>query len=238
MEFSGLAGFGAKRPATDAATGDARPGAPVGQNKHQFLVGTGDHQTTATITNARIGIAHDRRLAALENHCFSEFHVPKAYDIAPDCKKFTTLYHQVCANAKGTGTKVGDAKNWVFCGLVNYIIEHLNTREDPQHQAAGKSLKEWIENFTLTENQVDATKVKNLARVVSQCEVKPAKNVTHINLGWKTTAPPEVKSAINRVLTEIGTEEHDIRAPLPPVRDMKDALRTMGEFGKGGGRGA
>jgi len=235
MDIEGLAGV--KRPATDAASSAPRPGAPVGQNKHQSLVGTGDFQTTATVANARIGIAHDRRIAALENHCFSEWHVPKTHDIPKDCKDFTTLYHQACLAAKGTRVKVGDAKNWVFCGLVNFIISYLIAQENPQHQAAGKSLKTWIEDFTLVEKHVDPQKVKNLARVVSQCEVKPAKTVTHINLGWKPTAPKEVIATITRVLGELGTEEHDIRAPLPPVRDMKDALRQMGEFGKGAGKG-
>ena len=176
-------------------------------------------------------------MAALENHCFSEWHIPKAHDIPAECKKFTTLYHEACAAAKGTGVKVGDAKNWVSCGLVNFIINHLVAQEQPQHQAAGKALKEWIEAFTLVDKQVDAQKVKNVARVVSQCEVKPAKTVTHINLGWKTTAPKEVLATVTRVLGEIGEEEHDIRAPLPPVRDLRDSLRQMGEFGKGAGKG-
>ena len=74
-------------------------------------------------------------------------------------------------------------------------------------------------------------KVKQFSQVISKCEVTVTSKIIHVTIGWKA-AMPEDMTAICRAMTTLGTSQHEPRAPMPVIKDYKEALAKLGEWGR------
>ncbi len=75
-------------------------------------------------------------------------------------------------------------------------------------------------------------KVKQFSQVISKCEVIVTSKVIHVTLGWKAAMDNGMKQAIIRALNQLGTAQNEPRAPMPVIKDYKEALATLGEWGR------
>ena len=44
--------------------------------------------------------------------------------------------------------------------------------------------------------------------------------------------PEELKTTIHRALDKLGQAQYEPRAPMPVIKDYKDALAKLGEWGR------
>ncbi len=72
--------------------------------------------------------------------------------------------------------------------------------------------------------------MKNFSRVVSKCEVTVTSEIIHVTVGWKMGMPDELKTTIHRCLDKLGQAQYEPRAPMPVIKDYKDALAKLGEW--------
>ena len=68
--------------------------------------------------------------------------------------------------------------------------------------------------------------------MLSKCEVTPTKKVIHVELGFKEDMPKEVIQVLTQVLSTWGQKQHDQRAPMPMMGDVKEALSILGAYGR------
>ena len=80
--------------------------------------------------------------------------------------------------------------------------------------------------------------------VCSTATVTVTKKVAFVELRAHTRAPrepthpaTELRELMRRYLSKLGTIQHQDRAPVPMVRDIRNTLTNMGYGGKGKGKG-
>ena len=78
----------------------------------------------------------------------------------------------------------------------------------------------------------DLMVMKNFSRMVSKCEVTFTSKIIHVTVGWKAEMPEELKTPIHRALDKLGQAQYEPRAPMPVIKDYKDALAKLGEWGR------
>ncbi len=79
---------------------------------------------------------------------------------------------------------------------------------------------------------VDIMKIKNFSQVISKCEVTVTSKIIHVTLGWKAAMPEGIKEAIHRAMNTLGQAQHEPRAPMQVIKDYKEALAKLGEWGR------
>ena len=80
--------------------------------------------------------------------------------------------------------------------------------------------------------EVDIMKVKQFSQVISKCEVIVTNKVIHVTIGWKAAMNDDMKQAVVRALNTLGTAQNEPRAPMPVIKDYKEALAKLGEWGR------
>ena len=175
-------------------------------------------------------IAVDRRLGALENQCFMKWVLNMPSTLPDKAKEKARLYHAFAQENKGTGTKVGAALFFVFWALMEEAIIWLGA-EGMAEEAKG--LFQWFMGIVGDEagNPVKA-KMRNLGPFLSKCEITPTRKVVYVELGFKQQMPPPVVQGLMYVLNKWGRCEHDQRAPVPVMKDVKEALQARGAYGQ------
>ena len=83
------------------------PAAGVGQTYvgTGLMIGSGEFRQDALIGLLRNAIGVDRRLGALENHCFKKFVIPQPHALPDQVKVKTRLYHEFAKEMKTLATR-------------------------------------------------------------------------------------------------------------------------------------
>ena len=96
-----------------------------------------------------------------------------------------------------------------------------------------KALFQWFTALTGDETgQPAKAKMRLLGPFLSKCEITPTRKVVYVELGFKQQMPPQVVQMLAYVLNKWGRCEHDQRAPVPVMKDVKETLQTMGAYGQ------
>ena len=96
-----------------------------------------------------------------------------------------------------------------------------------------KGLFQWFMGIVGDEtgNPVKA-KMRHLGPFLSKCEITPTRKVVYVELGFKQQMPSPVVQGLMYVLNKWGRCEHDQRAPVPVMKDVKEALQARGRTGR------
>ncbi len=126
------------------ATGEASKGDEL-ESKTLFAVGTGDKETSALVASLRKQISDDKRLAALEDHCFHKWDIKLAQGAAP-LERRVKLRHQDYHKKAGENKvarvpeRIGEPHYQTFFALletVNDVILQAGNTEVSQSLSRG-----------------------------------------------------------------------------------------------------
>ena len=145
-------------------------------------------------------------------------------------KRQAQEYHAFAVAKKGTGQRIGDAKNMVFWSVLQALLARLERKGKMQEKQV---LTQWFMAIVSTDGQVELGKMVHLGRFLSKCDVTPTKKLVYVELGWKPFMHTPIADLIRKELTEWGMENHTQRAPMPLMQDINEALMEMGLNGSG-----
>ena len=222
-----------KRPAI-RATGEGAKGGEL-ENKTLFTVCTGDKETSALVASLRKQISDDKRLAALEDHCFHKWDIKLAQGAFPlenRVKKRHQYYHKRAGETKSArvADRIGEPHYHTFFALLETVNDVIL---QAGNQDVSQSLITWMTSVIgEVVPTVDIMKVKHFSRVISKCEVTVTSKIIHVTIGWKAAMHDDMKQAVFRAMNTLGTAQHEPRAPMPVIKDYKEALAKLGEWGR------